>query len=155
MIRTGKPIDRARAQGLGVAGDRPRRAGHAVHLGRGGDLLGLGLQPHLADGLVGRTDELEIAAPADLGELGILAQEPVAGVNRLHVGNLGGGDQPGDVQVAVDAGCLANADCPIGQFQVGRTAIGLRIDRNHLDPQLLAGPNHRRAISPRFATRIR
>ena len=128
-------------QGLGIAGDRPRGAGHAGHLGRGGDLLGLGLQPHLADGLVGRADELEIAAPADLGELGVLAQEPVPGVDRLHVGDLGGRDQPGDVQIAVGAGGLTDADRPIGELQVGRPAIGLGVDRDHLDPQLLAGSN--------------
>ena len=133
--RTGK------AQGLGVAGDGPLGPGHAGHLGRGGDLLGLGLQAHLADRLMGRPDELEVAAPADLGELGVLAQEAVAGVNRLHVGHLGSRDQPGNVQIAVGAGGLADADGAIGKLQVRRVAVGLGIDRDHLDAQLLAGPN--------------
>ena len=42
-----------------------------------------------------RADELEVAAPADLGKLGILAQEAIAGVNGLHVGDLGGRDNRG------------------------------------------------------------
>ena len=110
LDQDGKADRPGEAEGLGIAGDGPFGAGHAGDLGRGGDLLGLGLQAHLADGLVGRADELEVAAPADLGELGVLAQEAIAGMNRLHVGHLGGRDQPGDVQIAVGAGGLADAD---------------------------------------------
>ena len=128
-------------EGLGIALDGALGPGHAGHLGRGGDLLGFGLQSHLADRLVGRTDELEVAAPANLGELGVLAQEAVAWVNRLHVGDLGGRDQPGDVQIAVGARGLADADAPIGQLQVRGVAVGLGVDRDHLDAQLLAGSN--------------
>ena len=134
--RTGK------AQRLGIAGNGSLGPGHAGHLGRGGDLLGLGLQAHLADRLVGRPDELEVAAPADLGELGVLAQEAVAGVNRLDVGHLGSRDDPGNVQITVGAGGLADADGAIGKLQVGRVAVGLGIDRDDLDAQLLAGANH-------------
>ena len=126
-------------EGLGVAGDRAVGAGDAGDLGGGGDRLGLGLQAHLADRLVGRADELEVAAPADLGEVRVLAQEAVAGVDRLDVGHLGGGDDPGDVQVAVGAGGLADADRPVGQRQVRRVAVGLRVDGDDLDAQLLAG----------------
>ena len=43
--------------------------------------------------------KLQLAA--DLGKLRILAQEAVAGVNGLHVGDLGGRNQPGDVQIAI------------------------------------------------------
>ena len=106
-----------------------------------GDGLGLGLQAHPADRLVGRADELEVAGPADLGEVGVLAQEAVAGVDRLDVGDLGRGDDPGDVQVAVGAGGLADADRPVGQLQVGGVAVGLRVDGDRLDAQLLAGPD--------------
>ena len=70
---------------------------------------------------------------------GILAQEAVAGMDRLDVGHLGGGDEPRDVQVAVGAGGLADADGPVGQSEVGGVAVGLRVDRDHLDAQLLAG----------------
>ena len=123
---------------LGVAGDGAVGAGDAGDLGGGGDGLGLGLQAHLADRLVGRADELEVAAPADLGEVRVLAEEAVAGVDRLDVGHLGGGDDPGDVQVAVGAGGLADADGAVGQVEVRGVAVGLGIDRDDLDAQLLA-----------------
>ena len=48
---------------------------------------------------------------------GVLAQEAVAGVDRLDVGDLGGGDDPGDVQVAVGARALADADGAVGQLR--------------------------------------
>ena len=92
----------------------PVGAGDAGHLGRGGDQLGLGLQSHPADRLVRRADELEAARAADLGKIGVLAQEAVAGMNRLGVGHLGGGDDPRPVQIAVGAGGLADADGPVG-----------------------------------------
>ncbi len=79
----------------------PSEPGTPGDLRGGGDRLRLGLQAHLADRLVGRPDELEVATPADLGEVRVLAQEAVAGVDRLDVGDFGGGDEPGDVQVAV------------------------------------------------------
>ena len=88
---------------------------------------------------MGRSDELEVAAPADLGEVRVLAQEAVAGMDRLDVGDLGGGDDPGDVQVTVGAGGLADADRAVGQREVRRIAVGLRVDGDHLDAQLLAG----------------
>ena len=79
---------------------------------------------------------------ADLGEVGVLAQEAVAGMDRLDVGHLGGGDDPRTVQVAVGAGGLADADGSVGLGQVGGVAVGLRIDRHDLDVELLAGADH-------------
>ena len=124
---------------LGVAGDGAVGAGDAGDLGGGGDQLGLGLQAHPADRLVGGADELEVAAPADLGEMRVLAQEAVAGMDRLDVGHLGRGDQAGDVQVAVGARGLADADGPVGQREVRGVAVGLGVDGDDLDAQLLAG----------------
>ena len=56
-------------------------------------------------------------------------------MDRLDVGHLGGGDDPGAVQVAVGAGALADADRPVGLGQVGRVAVGLRVDGDDLDAQ--------------------
>jgi hypothetical protein len=36
-------------------------------------------------------DELDLAVAADLGEVGPLGEEAVAGVDRIHVGDLGRG----------------------------------------------------------------
>ena len=125
--------------GLGVAGDGSVGARYAGDLGGVGDGFRLGLQAHLADGLVGRPDELELAGPADLGEVGVLRQEAVTRVDGLHAGNLGRRDDPGDVQVAVRAGGFADADGSVGQLKIRRAAVGLRIHGDDLHAQFLAG----------------
>ena len=61
---------------LGVGGDHAVGARNARDLGRRGDLLGLGLQAHLADRLVRRPDELETARPADLRKVGFSLKKP-------------------------------------------------------------------------------
>ena len=48
-----------------------------------------------------RADELDLAVAADLGEVGVLRQEAVAGMDGLDVGDLGGADDARDVQVAL------------------------------------------------------
>ena len=90
---------------------------------------------------MGGADELESAGAADLGKIGVLAQESVAGMNRLGIGHLGGGDNPRHVQVAVGTGGLADADRPVGLGQVRGRPVGLGIDRHDLDVELLAGAN--------------
>ena len=52
--------------------------------------------PHRVDG---RADEFDVARPADLGEMRVFREKTVAGVNRVGVGDLGGGDQACDVEV--------------------------------------------------------
>jgi hypothetical protein len=45
----------------------------------------------LADGVLGGADEGDVAAFADLGEMGVLGQEPVTGVDGVGTRDLGGG----------------------------------------------------------------
>ena len=66
-------------------------------------LAGDGLVAHAADDLAGRADEGEVVLDADLGELGVLGQEAVAGMDGVGAGDLGRGDDVGDVQVALAA----------------------------------------------------
>jgi len=41
-----------------------------------------------------------VAALANVGKMRILGQESIAGVNRVHIGNLGGTDDAIDSQIA-------------------------------------------------------
>ena len=88
---------------------------------------------------MGRADELDVAASADLGEVGVLRKEAVAGVNRLDVADLGGADHAVDLEVAVGGFRGADAEGLVGGLQIGRAAIRLAEDRHGLDPQLAAG----------------
>jgi hypothetical protein len=81
-------------------GDAAIGAGHAGHAEALHGLLGGDLVAHDADMLGGRADEDQLVLLDDLGELGVLRQEAVAGVDRLGAGDLAGGDDRGNVEIA-------------------------------------------------------
>ena len=117
----------------------PFRAGRRRHAG----LLG----QRAADRLVlqrvhrprARADEPDVAALAHVGEMGVLRQEPVAGVDGIHVGDLRGADDAVDPQVALAGGRFADADGFVGHLHVHRVGVRLGIDRHRADVQFLAG----------------
>ena len=118
---------------------------HAVRAGRRGHAGLLGQRP--ADRLVlqrvhgarVRADEPDVAALADVGEVGVLGQETVAGVDGIHVGDLGRADDPVNAQIALAGGRFADADGLVRQLHVHRVGVRLRIDRHRADVQFLAG----------------
>ena len=72
--------------------DQPLAAGHDGNAGLLGQLAGLVLVAQPLHGFLRRADELDLAVAADLGEVGVLGEEAVAGMDRLDVGDLGGAD---------------------------------------------------------------
>ena len=93
---------RERQRLVGVL-DRARRAGNGRHPGLLRQAPGGRLVAHLADLVAGGADEGDVAGPAGLGELGVLRQEAVARVDRVGAGDLRGGDDAGDAEVALTA----------------------------------------------------
>ena len=75
----------------------------------------------------------------DLGEAGVLRQEAVAGVDRLGAGDLAGGDDRGDVQVALGRRGGADADALVGQPHPHGAGVGLGVHGDGGDAHLLAG----------------
>ena len=76
---------------------------------------------------------------ADLGEVGVLAEKAVAGMDGVDVGDLGGADHGGNVEVAAGALGRADADGLVGEAHVQAVAVGLRVDGDRADAQFLAG----------------
>ena len=87
-------------------------------------------------------DELDVAGLADLGEIGALGEEPVAGMNRVGAGDLRRAQHGRDAEVAVGAARRADADVFVGEPHVQGVLVGLRIDRDGLDAELAAGADH-------------
>ena len=84
---------RASCSGLGLVGRSARRCrARRARSASLGQLAGLVLVAQPAHRLVRRADELDVAVAAHLGEVGVFRQEAVAGMDRLHVGDLGGAD---------------------------------------------------------------
>ena len=124
---------------LRIVGQRAFGAGDARHARLDHRLLGRHLVAHDPDRLGRRADEGEAAALDALGEVGVLGQEAVAGMDRLGVGHLGGGDDRRHVEVALRGRRRADADRLVGELHVLRVAVGLRIDDDRLDAELAAG----------------
>ena len=140
-MMTGKPMLERELERLVRVLDRARRARHRRHAGLLGQTPRGGLVAHLADLLAGGADERDVGGPAGVGELGVLGEEAVARMNRVGAGDLGGGDQVGDLEVGGAAGRRADADVVVGKADVQRFAVGLAVDRHGGDPQLPARAN--------------
>ena len=119
----------------------------------------LGLRPHLVahalHDLRVRPDEDEVVLRARLDEGRILGQEAVPRMDRLAARRLRGGDDRGNVEVALRRRRRSDTDGAVGQADVQRVLVGRRVDGDGLDPELVRARITRTAISPRLATRTR
>jgi hypothetical protein len=62
-------------------------------------------------------------------------------VDGVNVRNLGGGDDRGDVEVALRGRGAADAHGLVGEAHVQGVAVGRRMHRDRLDAHLLARPD--------------
>ena len=76
---------------------------------------------------------------AALGELGVLAQKTVAGVNGLCACGFGCGDDFVSHEVGLARGCWTNQHGFIGQLNMARFFVGFRINGHGLDAHFLGG----------------
>ncbi len=75
----------------------------------------------------------------NIGELGIFRQEAVTGMHGVSAGDLAGGNDLMDVQIAVTRRRRADADAFVCQAHMHRIGIGGRMNRNRRNSELLAG----------------
>ena len=73
--------------------------------------------------------------------MGVLGEKAVAGMDGLHVADLGGADDAVDHQIAFAGRRGADAIRLVGERQVMGAAVGLAEDGDRLDAHFLAGPN--------------
>src|SRR5262245_23997265 len=90
----------------------------------------------------GRPYELDVAALADLYEMRVLGEEPVAWMDRIYVADLGRAHDPIDSQITLKAGSRTDANCFIGKLDVQRIDVGFRIDCERANAEFLTGANH-------------
>ena len=125
--------------GAGKNAVRTGQNGHA-RLFHGG--AGLLFFSHQAGNFRRRADELDVAGLADFGEVGVLRQQAVAGMDGVHVGDFRGADHGRNVQIAQPELGRADADGFVGETHVQRVAVGLAVDGHGLYAQFLAGTDH-------------
>ena len=78
----------------------------------------------------------------DLGEAGVLGEEAVARMDRVGAGDLAGGDDRRDVEVALARRRRADADALVGEPHMHGVGVGRRMDGDRRDADLLAGAEH-------------
>src|SRR6266480_1602063 len=85
------------------------RTGHGGHLQLLRQLAGRGLVAHLPDLVPARPHERDFRRADDVREFGVFRQEAVARVDRVGPGDLRGGDDARNVEVAVARGRATDA----------------------------------------------
>ena len=78
----------------------------------------------------------------DFGEARVLGQEAVARMHRVRAGDLAGGEQRRDVEIAVARRRRADAHALVGEPHMHRVGVGGRMHRDGRDAELLAGAQH-------------
>ena len=116
--------------------------GHDRHAGLGHDLARPRLGAHRFDRLRRRADEDESRLGAGAGEVGVLGEEAVAGMDRLGVRLLRGGDDLLDVEVALGRHRGADQEGLVGLAHMRRVTVDLRVDGDRPDAHLLQGPGN-------------
>ena len=117
------------------------RAGNNRHPCGLHDLSRSGLDTHRSNRFSGRADELDARASARFREVGVLAQESVAGVDRIRSGL---GSRPKDsinVQVALCSGSAADRVRFVSKPHVLRHAVDIGIHRNARNAHFAACPH--------------
>ena len=123
-------------------GDDAVGAGKDRDLGRLHCLAGFFFFAHEARDFRRRADELDVGGAADFGEVGVLAEQAVAGMNGVDVGDFSGGDDGGNIEIAVGGARRADADGLVGKAHVERIAIGFAVDGDGTDSEFAACVEH-------------
>ena len=111
----------------GDAVPRPRH--HRSAAGNSG-LAGGGLRSHHADGIGRRADEDQAGILAGGGEIGVLAEKPVAGVDGVGAAVAGGGQNAVGAEVTLRGRRRPHGAASSAMRTCKRGAVGLGIDRH-------------------------
>ena len=136
------------ADGLRLAGrrlhvvhriDEPGDAGDPglLHDAAGGDLV-----PHRGDRARGRTDPRDASLLDPARELGVLAEEPVAGVNGLRSGLARRREDLVHIEIALGGQLPAEGDGDVRHAGVQRPRVRFGIDGDGLEAHLSCGTDH-------------
>ncbi len=121
------------------AGQRLVAAGDHRHPSGAHPPAALDLRPHGRHRRRRRADEHQAGIGAHRGELGVLGQEAVAGVDGVGADLARQLDDRLGAQVALGRGGGADRMGLVGQHHRQAAAVGLRVDHRAADPQLAQG----------------
>ena len=126
--------------GLGGGFHRAVAAGDQRGAGADGGLAGGDFVAEQPDGVRGGADPDESGVEDGLGEVGVLGQEAVAGVEGVGAGVGRGGEQLGDVQVGVRGRVAAQGVGLVRGGDVQGVGVDVRVDGDGGQLRVVAGP---------------
>src|SRR5579871_6472192 len=124
------------------------RGNHAVRSRQDRDLGFLHRLPrfffltHQPDNFRRRPNKFNMRAFADFGEVGVFAQQPVARMNSVNVGNFSRADHCRNVEIAFRRARRPNANGFVGKSYVQRIAVSVTVNGNSLHAQFFTGADH-------------
>ncbi|CAH0321111.1 hypothetical protein SRABI91_05436 [Rhodococcoides fascians] len=122
--------------------DRFGGAGDGGGFGAGGDVAGGDLVAEIADGLRGRSDPDQTCIDDSLGEVGVLGEESVAGVDGVGSGFGGRVQDFVDHQVRLRGGLSAECECFVGQADERCVGVGFGVHSDTGQPGISGRPDH-------------
>ena len=120
-------------------GDEVGGAGDPVDADRFGGLAGADLVPHDLDRLGRGADERDAPFGDGPGEVGVLGEEAVAGVDGVGTTALDGVEDGVGVEVALGCRLTAESERLVGEPGVQGVAVELRVDGHRCHPEFSAG----------------
>ena len=121
-----------------VGGDGAVRARHHRNAEALGGALGLDLVAHQADMRGLGTDEMDVVLRQDFGKARVLRQKAVARMHGVGAGDLAGGEQRRNVEIAVARGGRADADAFVGEPHMHGVLVRGRMHGDRRNAELLA-----------------
>ncbi len=121
---------------------RVRIDGQHRYAGLDHQLLGADLRTHRLDGLRRGSDPGEAGVHHLTGEVGVLGQEAVAGMDGVCAGALRGVDDEVGAQVGVGRRAAGQADRPVGLGDERCVRVGVGEHRDGGDAEFAAGAEH-------------
>ena len=129
--------------GLGEVIGQGIGGGHHRYAGAFGEMTGGDLVAETAHGIGAGADEADAGLGAGVGEVRVLGEQAVTGVNRIHMRLFGHADDVVDVEVGRDrALAFAHQVGLVGLEAVQREAVFLGVDRHGADIHLAGGAEH-------------
>ena len=141
LMASGQPYSLPKARISSADGDELGGAGHDRCAAALGGLARADLVAHLVDRLGRRADERDALGGDGPGEVGVLAEEAVAGVHAVGAALLDGVEDGLGVEVALGRGLAAERVRLVGEADVEGVAIEFGVHRDGRDAELAGGPD--------------
>ena len=125
-----------------IGADAAAGARHGRNAEFSGGALGGNFVAHQADVLGARADELHVVLGENFRKAGVLREKAIARMDGIGAGNLAGGQQGWDIEIAVLRRRRPDADALVGEPNMHGVGVRRRMHRHRRNAELFARPQY-------------